>query len=162
MGVIDRRSRLRHSSSCPRTEELALAFDIHPISDANSALLDMVAPDVFDSPIHPQMLAAFCNQPGHFLAVATIDRLVVGQVRAILHLSPDEPAVLYIDNLGVTPKHKRKGIARALMQSALEWGHARGARSFWVATEIDNAEARAFYASLSLDEQPVAYFEGRI
>ncbi len=80
----------------------------------------------------------------------------------MLHYNPDEPPVLYIDNLGVTPNQKRKGIARALMHAAWDWGRDQGAKTFWVATEHDNEEAKAFYAAMSLRAQNVVYFEGKL
>lgn len=162
MGAFAWLSSLRHSMDDKHNESFAMTFDIHIINSANLGLLDVVAPDVFDTPIQPQLLAAFCDQPSHFMAVAEVHQLVVGQIRAILHLNPDEPPTLYIDNLGVTPNQKRKGIARALMNTAWNWGRAQGAKSFWVATEWQNDEAKAFYAAFALKEQKIAYFEGKL
>lgn len=137
-----------------------MGIDIHIINHANMNLLDAVAPDVFDAPIHPQYLDAFCAQDGHFMAVAELDHLVVGQIRAILHFSPDEPPVLYIDNLGVAPTQKRKGIATSLFDATLKWGQAHGAQSYWVATELDNDEANSFYRSQTLQGSQMIYYEG--
>jgi ribosomal protein S18 acetylase RimI-like enzyme len=123
-------------------------------------LLDAVAPDVFDTPIKSQLLAAFCAQSGHFMAVAEKDHLVVGQIRAILHFSPDEPPTLYIDNLGVTPTQKREGIATSLFSASLQWAQEHGAQSFWVATELDNIEANGVYRSQDLSGNKMIYYEG--
>lgn len=137
-----------------------MGFDIHIIDHTNMNLLDAVAPDVFDAPIKSQLLAAFCAQSGHFMAVAEKDHLVVGQIRAILHFSPDEPPTLYIDNLGVTPTQKREGIATSLFAASLQWAQEHGAQSYWVATELDNIEANGFYRSQDLSGSKMIYYEG--
>ncbi|AVX02567.1 aminoglycoside 6'-N-acetyltransferase [Maritalea myrionectae] len=136
-----------------------MSADIHIITRANMNLLDAVAPDVFDHPIQPALLAEFCDQPGHFMAVAERDHLVVGQIRAMLHYNPDEPPILYIDNLGVTPNQKRKGIATALFAAALDWGRSHSIGSYWVATELDNDEGNRFYESLDLKGVQMIYYE---
>ncbi len=43
-----------------------MAFDIHIINPANTALLDVVAPDVFDTPIQPQLLQFSAPNPTIF------------------------------------------------------------------------------------------------
>lgn len=44
-------------------------------------------------------------------------------------------------------RHRRRGIARRLTATLLEEGRALGCTEAWVATELDNAPARALYRS---------------
>jgi len=126
----------------------------------NAYLLGSVAEDVFDAAIRLDRLAAYVAEPGHLMAIAVTDGVVVGQARAVVHRNPDEADQLYIDNLGVAPERQRRGIATALVRLLLEEGRRRGCGGFWVATETDNAEANAFYRSLGLEGQRMVYFEG--
>lgn len=158
MGAIDQVSSLGHAIG--HHWSTTMIADIHIITEANMNLLDAVAPDVFDGPIDAHLLSEFCARDGHFMAVAEMDHLVVGQIRAILHFSPDEAPVLYIDNLGVAPNQKRKGVATALFNAALNWGQEHGVSSFWVATELDNAEANNFYRAQKLNGVDMIYYEG--
>jgi aminoglycoside 6'-N-acetyltransferase I len=136
-----------------------MQVEISRVTPATARWLSHTDPDVFDAPIEPDRLAAFLAAPLHFLAVARSGGLVVGQVRAMVHLQPDGPSQLYIDNLGVALDHQRQGIARALLREAFRWGQETGCEEAWVATELDNQPARALYDSVrNAPEEAVAYF----
>lgn len=129
---------------------------------AGALAADRILADVFDDDIDAAGLAAYLDAPGHALFVARADDAVVGQARGCVHLQPDGPPELYIDNLGVAPAYKRRGIATALVRALIDWGRAQGCASMWVATETDNAEGLAFYKALGLDAKTMAYFETEI
>lgn len=136
-----------------------MQVEISRVTPATAHWLSHTDPEVFDAPIEPDRLSAFLADPLHFLAVARTDGLVVGQVRGMVHLQPDGPSQLYIDNLGVAPDYQRRGIARALLREALCWGREVGCEEAWVATELDNQPARALYGSIrNAPEEAVAYF----
>lgn len=48
---------------------------------SNIDLFDQVAPGVFDAPIDPTRLRAYLDEPSHFIVLALLDGLVVGQLR---------------------------------------------------------------------------------
>ncbi len=131
---------------------------IIPVKQASQLLNAKIADDVFDAPINAERLATYLKNDLHHMVVARIDGIVVGQARAILHLHPDEPNELYVDNLGVTPTHQRHGIATKLMQALFDWGKERGCIELWLGTEADNESALGFYRALELDETPMAMF----
>lgn len=136
-----------------------MQIEISRVTPANAAWLVRTDPEVFDAPIDTDRLAAFLGAPSHFMAVARSGGLVVGQVRAMVHLQPDGPTQLYIDNLGVAPDHQRQGIGRALLREAFLWGQEMGCEDAWVATELDNQPARALYHTVqSAADEAVAYF----
>ncbi|CDX50132.1 Aminoglycoside 6'-N-acetyltransferase [Mesorhizobium plurifarium] len=115
---------------------------LHPGDDA---VVIRVAADVFDEPVRPDRLAAYLNAPGHFMIVAIIDEIVVGQCAAVIHRHPDKVSELYIDEVGVAPPFQRQGIARKMLDAMFEIGREHGCEEAWVGTEPDNEPARALY-----------------
>lgn len=139
---------------------MAGRWTIAPITTATAGMLVRVADDVFDGPIDDAALADFVASPDHALVVAVAGGVVIGQIRGVIHRQPDQGRALYVDNLGVAPAWMRQGVATALFQALADWARAQGCETFWVATEIDNAQALAFYRSLSAEPVTVAYLEG--
>ena len=133
--------------------------DILRIGPGDAAVLDRVAEDVFDDDIDPVKLAAYLAAPGHMMIVAVSNGVVVGQTRGMIQYHPDKPTELYIDNLGVTPARQRERIASRLLDELTAWGLEHGCEGAWVATEIDNAPARALYGLRGAEgETFVGYF----
>ena len=134
--------------------------EIRRIAAGDEALLDRVAGDVFDEAIDPVRLRAFLAEPRHLMVLAIApDGLVVGQARAIIHLSPDEADILYIDNMGVDPAFQRQGLGGRLLDELLAWGKERGCPSAWLGTETDNVAARALYESRGAEAQGMVFYE---
>jgi ribosomal protein S18 acetylase RimI-like enzyme len=122
-------------------------IEIKELTSETAALLENVAEDVFDAPIHPQRLARYLAADNHLMFLALDGDVAVGQIRAMVHFHPDEPAQLYIDNLGVAPAWQRRGIARQLVAAMLEKGREHGCEAVWVGTETDNDAANALYGA---------------
>lgn len=57
---------------------------------------------------------------------------------------------LGIHDLYVDPQHRRRGLARAVMATLLEWGAEQGATTVWLHVETDNDPAIALYGSMGL------------
>lgn len=135
-----------------------MSFVVHQIAAQAAGLLAHVADDVFDEAITPDRLAGFLAAPGHVMFVALDDDLVVGQIRGMVHVQPDRASDLYIDNLGVAPSHKRRGIASALIAALIAWGEAAGCTYVWLATETDNDEGVAFYEAMKFERNRLEWF----
>jgi aminoglycoside 6'-N-acetyltransferase I len=134
-------------------------IEIIHVTSANASVLAHTDAEVFDAAINPAQLAAFLDSNLHLLVIARTPALVVGQLRAMIHLQPDGPSQLYIDNLGVAPDYRRKGIARALVREAFLWGQSHDCADAWVATETDNLAARALYDTFkSAPDETVVYY----
>ena len=112
---------------------------------AGDRALERVAPGMFDRQVDPSLADEFANDPRHHLALALEDGVVVGMASAVHYVHPDKPAQLWVNEVGVAPSHRRRGIGRALL--ALLFAHARtlGCTEAWVLTEEDNAAARSLY-----------------
>jgi ribosomal protein S18 acetylase RimI-like enzyme len=135
---------------------------IQTITKDNASLLEAVAEDVFDEAIDLNYLAGYLEESNHILCVAVVNGLVVGQVRAIIHKHPDNPAELYIDNAGVAPAYQRQGIAKQLVTEIARLGQQRGCMDIWVGTESDNESAQALYQSFGLDMTDMVMFDGEL
>jgi ribosomal protein S18 acetylase RimI-like enzyme len=57
---------------------------------------------------------------------------------------------LGIHDLYVEPEHRRRGLARAVMATLLEWGAEQGATTLWLHVETDNGPAIALYEEMGL------------
>lgn len=55
---------------------------------------------------------------------------------------------LGIHNLVVEPTHRRRGLARVVLQELLGWGAERGATTVWLHVQTDNEPALALYEAL--------------
>ena len=129
-------------------------YEIRWLTSADEKILDRVAPDVFDEPVDPVRRAAYLADPQHHMAVAIKDGEVVAQVAGVVYRHPDKAPELFIDEVGVTPALRQRGVARALLDAMLARGKALGCEEAWVGTEHDNAPARSLYESYGVPPQP--------
>ena len=121
-------------------------------------VLDSVAEDVFDEPIVAKRLAAYLTDPNHVMIVAIAGERVVGQCAAVIHRHPDKATELYIDEIGVAPEFKRRGVARRLLEDMLAFGKALGCEEAWVGTESDNQPARGLYETQGATAEAFAMY----
>jgi ribosomal protein S18 acetylase RimI-like enzyme len=119
---------------------------------------DGIVPDpldeVFDDTFSPERLAQRAAVDGHLLVVAVEGGRTVGQVAGIVQHLAHKPAELHLENVGVAPSHRRRGIAAAMVTEALAWGGELGCDEAWVATEVDNDAANELYTSLGSRSDP--------
>jgi len=114
----------------------------------DAQVLERVAAEVFDHPIDPGLAAQFLGDPRHHLAVAIDEGVVVGMASGVHYVHPDKPPELWVNEVGVAPDFRRRGIGRALMRALFEHARALGCAGAWVGTEPSNVAARRLYAAL--------------
>ena len=87
--------------------------------------------------------------------VAELDR-VVGYVR-LRHPSrlPAGRHVLQVNGIGVDPGYRRRGIARALLEAAIEESRSRGARKLTLRVFAPNVPALRLYESAGFEVEGV-------
>ena len=122
----------------PRVDVRLLRRDEH-------AVLDHVAPGVFDAGVDARLTAEFLGDARHHLAVAVDDACVVGFASAVHYVHPDKPAELFINEVGVAASHRQQGLGRRLLEVLLAHGASLGCRQAWVLTGTGNHPARRLY-----------------
>lgn len=122
-----------------------MAIEIRLLGAHEAAVLDRVAPDVFDDAVVAGWTRRFLDDPRHHLAVALDDGVVVGMASAVDYVHPDKAPQLFINEVGVAGSHHRQGIGRRLVDLLLAHARALGCTYAWVGTEADNVAARALY-----------------
>jgi ribosomal protein S18 acetylase RimI-like enzyme len=129
---------------------------IRVLESGDAAMLARVAPDVFDNPIDAEWTAEFFADPRHHLAVAIDDRgTVVGIASGVRYVHPDKPPELFVNEIGVTPEYRRRGIGRRLLCALFEYAKALGCQEAWLGTDADNTAARRLYAAVGGLERPM-------
>ncbi len=139
-----------------------MAIEIIQLSESNMDILNNYDEDIFDEKIDTYRLAAMLKERNNILLVAVNEGAVIGQVLGVIHRHPDKPTELYIDDLGVSEKFQRRGVATRLIEQLFTIGIARGCEEIWVATEPENDPAIKFYESLNLAARKVIVFEGNL
>jgi len=128
------------------------SYTVRVLGPGDAAILDRVAPGVFDHDVDPRWTAEFFADPRHRLVVALDAETVVGMASAVHYVHPDKAPELFVNEVGVAPSHQGQGIGRRLMEALLDHAQALGCREAWVLTDYDNAAARRLYASVGGEE----------
>ena len=131
-----------------------MAPDVRILQARDAALLDHVAPDVFDGAVDPRLVAEFLDDARHHLAVAIDDGQVIGFASGVHYVHPDKPAELWINEVGVAPDHQGHGIGKAVIRALLDHAKQLGCGEAWVLTNRSNHAALRLYASVGGEETP--------
>ncbi len=124
-----------------------MAITIEVLGPQDESVLGHVASGVFDHSTEPHLIREFLNDPRHHIAVALDGALVVGFVSGVHYVHPDKPAELWINEVGVAPSHRNRGIAKRLLSAVLNVGVQLGCRVAWVLTDRGNDAAMGLYTS---------------
>jgi GNAT superfamily N-acetyltransferase len=135
-----------------------MSISIRILGPDDGAVLQHVAPGVFDNPIDARWSAEFLADPRHHLAVAIDGGLVVAMATALHYAHPDKPPELWVNEVGVAPTHQGRGIGRQTLAALLAHARTLGCQEAWALTNADNGVARRMYAAVGgreEDEPPV-------
>ena len=135
-----------------------MSVEIRLLTAGDAGTLDRVADDVFDNPVDPRWAAAFLADARHHLFVALDDGVVVGMATGVDYVHPDKAPQLWVNELGVAPSHRRRGIGRRLLEALLAHGRALGCTEAWLGTEEDNVAARGLYESAGSAPEPFVLY----
>src|SRR5436190_11999612 len=130
------------------------AMEIILLGSADAAVLDRVAPGVFDKPVRRELCAEFLGDPRHHLVVAREDGVVVGMASGVHYVHPDKAPQLFVNEVGVATSHRGKGIGRLMLQRLVERATELGCTEAWVLTDEDNAAANRLYAAAGAEVPP--------
>ena len=124
-----------------------MAILIRLLGTHDAAVLQRVAPGVFDNPVDPRWTADFLADSRHHIVVAIDAMEVVGMATAIHYVHPDKAPELWINEVSVAPTHRDQGIGRQLLDALLAHGRKLGCRAAWVLTDRVNPPAERLYES---------------
>jgi aminoglycoside 6'-N-acetyltransferase I len=132
-----------------------MSVEVKVLQASEVSTLENVAPGVFDDPIDPRAAREFLEDPRHHIAVALDAGRVVGFVSAVHYVHPDKrQPELWINEVSVGPEHRKRGLARAMLERMLEEGRALGCSEAWVLTERDNVAALRLYEGAGGKREP--------
>ena len=124
-----------------------MSIKFKSLKAGDERVLARVAPDVFDNPLDERLRTEFLQDPRHHIAVAIEEGVVVGFASAVHYIHPDKPAELWVNEVGVAPTHRRRGVAKGLLALLFGVGRREGCGAAWVLTERSNAPAVRLYES---------------
>lgn len=127
---------------------MTINISVKRLSANDIPLLLNVAPDLFDHPIDERLAKEFLSDPRHHIVVAVESGVVIGFASAVHYIHPDKPEELWINEVGVSPTHQKKGVAKAILNELLRLGRGLGCRSAWVLTDKSNEAANRLYHSV--------------
>ena len=106
------------------------------------------AEHLFDDPVSVEATARFLGSDANHLVVAYVDGAPAGFVSGTEISHPDQPKPeLFLNELGVDPAFRGRGVGRALVAKLWEIAQSHGCRGMWVLTDGDNEAACRTYAA---------------
>ncbi len=129
-----------------------MTIEIKILGSGEESILANVAPEVFDHAIDLERTREFLRDARHHLAVALDGELVVGMASAVDYIHPDKPAELWINEIGVVPTHRRRGIGKRLLMTMFDLARELGCTEAWVLTNRANIAAMHLYQALGATE----------
>ena len=142
---------VRWHSEAKSVEEVCLCM----LDASNAALLEEIAPGVFDHPIDPRWRDEFVQDPRHHLALAIVGSQVIGMASGVHYVHPDKAPEMWINEVGVATTHRGAGLGHRLVEKLLIRARELGCHEAWVLTDQGNRTAMRMYAKAGGLEEPV-------
>ncbi|MEO1007263.1 MAG: GNAT family N-acetyltransferase [Planctomycetota bacterium] len=136
---------MRRDEQSTQKRGIVLGIEYRELGPADAPLLLAAPPELFDNPIDPEQCDAFLADGRHHIIVALDVGVPVGFATANGYLHPDKPPQAWINELSTLEAHRNRGIGAELVRRMLALLRDRGYAEAWLATEHDNAPARAVY-----------------
>jgi aminoglycoside 6'-N-acetyltransferase I len=134
-------------------------INIRRISDSDNivVLAQSIIPEQWgkDNELEPydeESLKQIVNNSNYVLLIAYDGEKPVGITIAAKQLKPDGKHWLYVDELGVRPHYRQRGIARSMVEKLFEIAKEWNLEELWLGTEPDNDPANGLYRSLKPSE----------
>ena len=127
-----------------------MTITLRRLLPGDEAVLENVAPGVFDEPVRPDLTRRFLATETYRIVVALDGDRVVGMATGFTHFHPDKDEEFFVNELGVDDAYRRQGIAERLMRAILAEAKAMGCSEAWLGTEHTNAPALGLYRKLMI------------
>jgi ribosomal protein S18 acetylase RimI-like enzyme len=93
-------------------------------------------------------LISLLSSPHHGFFVATLADDIVGFALASLHRAGAGHIECWLDDIGVSHKSQRRGIAQALVERVFDWGTKGNAKYFLLESGVENEAAHCLFERL--------------
>jgi [ribosomal protein S18]-alanine N-acetyltransferase len=113
----------------------------------------VAAADLFDDDARPDATRRFLEDGNHHLIVAYEDEIAAGFVSGVEMTHPDKGTEMFLYELGVDERFRRRGVGTALVDALAELARDRGCYGMWVLTDADNDAALATYTRSGATER---------
>jgi ribosomal protein S18 acetylase RimI-like enzyme len=113
----------------------------------------VAAGPLFDGPAIPEATTRFLSEPTSHLCVAYEGDEPAGFVSGVETTHPDKGTELFLYELAVDERFRRRGIGAALVRALAERARDRGCYGMWVLTDRENAAALATYRRAGAAEE---------
>ena len=87
-----------------------MAIVIRKLVAGDEAVLEQVAPGVFDEPVRPELTRRFLATPNYRIFVALDGDLVVGMCTGFTHFHPDKDEEFFVNELGVDDAYRGQNV----------------------------------------------------
>ena len=111
----------------------------------------------FKDPYPVSLLSLLLTISPEYFLVAEDSGRILGYVSALTEKS----GKAHLVSIAVHPKHRKKGVARVLLENLMERLEAENVREIWLEVRVSNRAAVSLYRSLGFQEQGIieAYYE---
>lgn len=97
------------------------------------------------------------SNPNAFCLFAEENKKIVGYIAAApKDISYRKSKYIEIENMGVIPEYRSKGIGAKLIQKCLEWAKSKGSQKVYVNSYFKNIKAISFYKKNGFSEIDVS------
>ena len=103
--------------------------------------------EAFDNNVLPGETTRFLDDERHVLMLGYVADRPAGFVSAVEVFHPDKQSELFLNEIGVMQRDRRRGVARALIEELRKVGRELGCANMWVLTDEANTAAMNLYAS---------------
>jgi ribosomal protein S18 acetylase RimI-like enzyme len=122
------------------------AITIRRLGPDDVAVLEE-ASHLFDHPVQRELATRFLSADGHHVLIAYEDGVPAGFVTGIEMTHPDKGTEMFLYELGVDARFRRRGHGTALVQGLAALAQERDCYGMWVLMDDDNAAALATYSA---------------
>ena len=112
------------------------------------------ASHLFDSPADDAATDRFLIEDGHHLLIAYEGGRPVGFVSGVEVTHPDKGTEMFLYELAVDERFRRRGIGRELVDRLAALSRERGCYGMWVITDQKNTAALATYRGSTAAAEP--------
>jgi ribosomal protein S18 acetylase RimI-like enzyme len=120
------------------------AMTIRRLGPDDAAVLEDSS-HLFDHPVQRQFATRFLNAEGHHVLIAYDGGVPAGFVTGVEMTHPDKGTEMFLYELGVDERFRRRGHGTALVKGLVTIAQEQDCYGMWVLTDDDNAAALATY-----------------